>query len=101
MKKTVLLLVVCFLPAICLANPFLVCDPVDGVVDYEIYKDGIKIGGVPAQADGSLLYDLQGITPGQYTWTAKACNEWGCSDLSDPYQSPAPAQKPSGVRLKR
>ncbi|MBW2411893.1 MAG: hypothetical protein JRF72_19025 [Deltaproteobacteria bacterium] len=101
MRRLTVLLFICFLPAVCFANPFLVCDPQTGVAEYEIYMDGVRMGNAPAQADGSLLYDLQGITPGQYTWTATACNEWGCSELSDPYESPAPVGKPSGVRLKR
>ena len=86
------------------AAPFLVCDPPAAemqVTEYDIYKDGLKIGTSPAQADGSLKYDLQGITPGQYTWTATAINVWGASELSDPYVSPALVGKPSGVGLER
>jgi hypothetical protein len=84
------------------AEPFLVCDsPEEQVDSYNIYKDGVKIGTSPAQPNGSLRYDLTGITPGRYTWTAEAANVWGVSDLSDPYISPALAQKPSNVGLTK
>ena len=86
-----------------LASPFLVCDPQAGVETYNIWQDGVQLAGnVPAQPDGSLRYDLEGITPGSYTFTVDACTEsWGCSDASNPYLSPAPAQQPTGLRLSQ
>ena len=86
------------------ANPFLVCDPPppdQQVENYEIFQDGVLVASPPAQPDGSLKYDIVGITPGQYTFTAKAVNAWGVSGLSNPYVSPAPAGNPLGVGLSK
>ena len=86
------------------AEPFIVCDPPlpeQQVDSYEIYQDGVLVATVPAETDGSLRYDVVGITPGQYTFTARAANVWGVSGLSNPYESPAPAGNPFGVGLSR
>jgi hypothetical protein len=102
MKRFILILFMVFMPSILFASPFLVCDvpAADQAIEsYSIYKDGIKMGTAPAQLNGSLKYDLQGITPGKYIWTAVAVNVWGESALSDPYISPVLAEKPSGVGL--
>lgn len=85
-----------------LAGPFLVCDPPpveQEVAQYEIFQDGVSLGVVDAQADGSLRYDLVGVAPGAYNWTAKAMNVWGASELSDPYLSPSPAGRPANLGL--
>ena len=105
MKKIVIaLFIICVCSVSVNASPFLVCDPPSAemqVTEYEIYKNGVKIGTSPAQVDGSLRYDLEGITPGQYTWTATATNIWGPGEISDPYVSPALVGKPLGVGLER
>lgn len=82
------------------AAPFLICDPQNGVDTYNIYIDGTSVANdITAEPDGSVRYDLQGITPGQYQFTAEACNVWGCSEVSDPFVSPAATAKPSGLLL--
>jgi len=82
-----------------LAGPFLVCDPNENTDTYDVYMDGVLVkADIQAQADGSLRWDLAGIVPGQYTWTASACNLWGCSDQSNPYISPQATVKPSNLR---
>ena len=82
------------------ASPFLICDPQAGVETYEVYRDGVLVAAdIPAQPDGSIRYDLAAETPGQYAYTAKACNMWGCSSLSDPFQSPAVVSAPSGLGM--
>ena len=90
-------------PGIANAGPFLVCDapnPAEQVVSYEVYQDGALMAATnDMDADGSLRFDLAGTPPGQYEFTAKACNVWGCSDLSNPTQSPPNASVPSGVSL--
>lgn len=107
MKKTFsilsIFLIIILLPVFVSAAPFLVCDPQDGVTKYEIFIDGQSVAiDVPAEVDGSLKYDLGSVDPGKYTFTAKACAEpWGCSELSDPYQSPNPAQKPIGLKARK
>jgi hypothetical protein len=102
MKKLILILAIVLLPAIVFAAPFLVCDapPADQqVTEYEVYRDGVLYAIVPAEADGSLRYDLDGMTPGIYAFTGRAVNLWGASDFSNPTVSPAPAGSPSGVSL--
>lgn len=85
------------------AAPFLICDPQQGVDKYEVYQDGTEIAtDIPAQPDGSLRYDMAGITPGSYEFNAKACGVWGCSTLSaNPTQSPAPSSPPTGLEMVR
>jgi hypothetical protein len=85
-------------PFSALAAPFLVADPPDTleqVLSYKIYKDGVYAG----TSTGEILsFDLQGVTPGTYDWTAEACNVWGCSELSNPYISPLEVAAPQGLR---
>jgi len=85
------------------AGPFILCDapPADQqVTSYEVFQDGVSLAVVDAEADGSLRYDLVGITPGVYEWTATAINAWGSSALPDPYVSPALAGQPLNIRLE-
>jgi len=84
------------------AAPFLVCDvpdPAEQVVSYIVYQDGVEMGIYQAESDGSLLVDLQAVTPGVYEWTARAVNAWGQSEVSDPYISPSGAGKPANTRM--
>jgi len=85
------------------AAPFLVCDPQAGIEYYTVLQDGAEIAtDVPAQPDGSLRYDMEGIIPGEYEFNAKACNVWGCSEVAvDPTQSPAPSQPLTGLQMVR
>jgi hypothetical protein len=80
------------------AAPFLVCDPQTGIANYEITGD--IVATQPAEADGSIKYDLSAMILGGYNIEVKACNLWG--DCSDPtpffFERAAPAQ-PSSVRL--
>lgn len=107
MKKFILLPIILLglfgIYANVMASPFLVCDPQSDVEHYEVFKDGILLdANVQPDSTGQygFKYDLQGITPAQYEFTVKACNTaWGCSPLSDPYVSPSPANKPSGLEM--
>ena len=97
MKKLVLLLVL--LPSLAFGAPFLVCDapPAEQqITGYEIYVDGVWFASPVGEV---LNYDLVGMEPGQYTFTAKACNIWGCSAESDPILSPMSPTTPSNGRL--
>ena len=104
MKKILVMVVAILLfTTVTYAAPFLVCDPPDPseqVTSYIVYKDGVEFARVDAESDGSLRLDLQGVTPGAYTWTAKAVNIWEESELSDPYISPSGATKPSNTRME-
>lgn len=108
MKKLIgilsITLLIILMSTLSMAAPFLVCDPQAGVQSYEIFIDGQQVTGGPilAEVDGSLQYDLAGTTPGAYTFTAKACADpWGCSEDSDPFVSPPPVLKPTGLRLAK
>ena len=83
--------------------PFLVCDPQTGVETYTVIQEGEEIAtDVSAESDGSLRYDLVNVTPGVYNFTAKACEgDWGCSEVSDPYISNTPMNKPTGLEMDR
>ena len=83
MKKILLAVFICFLWTVSAhATPYLVCDPQEGVTEYEIVDNGATLPMVAAQADGSLRYDLAGIEKGEHSYQVKACNMWGCSDPS-------------------
>ena len=91
MMRKLILVVVCFLllVGVTWAGPFLVCDPQTGVLDYEvtIEQNGIPVvgGRVPAEADTTLRFDLEGIPNGTYVAKVKAGNLWGWSDWSLPF----------------
>ena len=83
------------------AGPFLVCDPQESVTYYGIYKDAVLVEpNQPIEPDGSFKYDLVDAGAGTSAWTAVACNERGCSDVSNPYQLPALAGTPLNLRLE-
>ncbi len=83
------------------AAPFLVCDPQAGVDYYKIYQDNVLlVDNHLAEADGSLRYDLQDITPGSYAWHVEACNDWGCKRTVDPYISDGAITAPQNLRLE-
>ena len=80
------------------AAPFLVCDDppaAEQVTGYEVFQNGTSLGTVPAP----LHFDLQGVVPGAYDFTATAINAWGASQPSDPYVSPASATQPLNVNM--
>lgn len=78
--------------------PYLVCDPQEGVVGYEIKGLGNTVTYI-AQPDGSLKYDLSPLPAGTYAATIAACNVWGCGEAV-PFQV---AKKlplaPAGLRI--
>ena len=98
MKKAFIVLAVVLMASTAWAAPFLVCDPQEAVVGYEIRGIGEPVTWI-AQQDGSLKYDLTNLANGTYTVSVAACNIWGCGD-SVPFviakQVPA---RPAGVRL--
>jgi len=99
MKKLFLAILILVMARIGYTAPFLVCDPPSAdqqVTSYEVFQDGVSIGTTPAP----LRYDLNGLTPGVYNFTAIAINAWGASDPANPYISPAAAQAPSGLTME-
>jgi hypothetical protein len=99
MNKLILaLLIVAFATVPVLASPFLVCDdpaPEEQVTSYEVFQDGVSLGVTPAP----LHFDLVGLGPGEYTFTATATNIWGESLPSNPYISPSAVGVPDGLGL--
>ena len=84
------------------AEPFLVCDPQEGVDYYNIYQDDVLIySNQPAEVDGSVRYDLKDVTPGAYNWKVEACNDWGCKMSVNPYLSDTAIQSPENLRLSK
>jgi hypothetical protein len=65
--------------AVCLAAPFLVCDPQATVTSYTISGDTELNGTVTAQADGSLRKDLAGISAKSHTISVTCSSLWGTS----------------------
>ena len=105
MKKLCLILMFVFLPAICLASPFVICDPQAGVTSYVLTGPAWMPTSVPAQPDGSIKLDVAQSLVGSTSMTAKACitdPSWGvaCSDASPfVYTRPAPPVIIKAIRL--
>ena len=98
MKKLILVLAIGLFTSMAMANPFLVCDdpdPAEQVTSYEIFQDGVSLGITPAP----MRFDLQGIAPGSYEFTAKAINDWGVSGISNPYVSPTNTTLPLNINM--
>jgi len=70
---------------VCHAGPFLVCDPQAGVEKYELEIDGtVMASDIPAEADGSVRYDMTGTANGSYNLRLRCSNLWGMSEWSQP-----------------
>ena len=86
---------------LCFAAPFLVCDPQEGIDSYNIIENTVPLPiVVPAQADGSLKWDLASVTVGQHNISVSACSAvWGCT-AAVPFVYARPAlNTPVGIRL--
>jgi len=86
------------------AGPFLVCDPQEGVTEYvlEFTQLGLEIT-VPAQADGSLRYDLAEWTGphGWYEGRVMASVTYEVTDgTSGETSSATDVSTPTGISLK-
>lgn len=80
-------------PCVVLADPFLVCDPPEEGQNVEYYLlTGLSIvqpdEQVPLDTTGQFGFklDLSGLPFGNYTVTGMACNKWGCSEASVPFE---------------
>lgn len=81
---------------------FLICDPPieNNITYYQIYQDNKMIENyILPEPDGSFKYQLD-VDELSHTYTAKACNERGCSDTSNPYILPTSTKSPVGIRLQ-
>jgi hypothetical protein len=87
--KKLLFLVVCFVLVAPMAHaaPFLISDPMplsDAVTSFQLFFDGGAAIVSPPDATRAIRYDLVGLSNGNHTVVARACNEWGCSVDSVP-----------------
>ena len=99
MKSILVFLLMVLMATTAFAAPFLVADPPPAeqqVIHYNVYKNGVLEGTFTGE---TLNYDLEGIVPGVYNFTAEACNVWGCTITPDPYVSPGVAGTPMSLRL--
>ena len=83
-----------------LITAFLVCDPQLGVVSYKLELNGVAdTVSYLAEPDGSAKINIDGYSPGNYTFRLKAVGqgEWP-SDWSDPFDATKPL-KSGTVRI--
>lgn len=100
MKKIIMVLAFLLIPSLALAAPFIVCDPQEGVVGYEIKGLSPETINFVAQPDGSLKYDAAQLANGSYSMTIAACNMWGCGSATSPFVfAKGVPGIPVGVRL--
>ena len=99
MRKLFLTLILVLFPVFCFAAPFLVCDPQVGVISYALEVNGVFTAGLAAETDGSIKYDLAGMSPGPYVFKAQAYGEGGWpSDWSNPFNVVKPGN-PLNLRI--
>ena len=78
---------------------FLVCDPQAGVVTYNLDVGGTVVSDIPAESDGSILYNVDHLSAGLHSFKLQAVDEGGWpSDWSLPLDATKPNQ-PGGVRI--
>ena len=100
------ILILCLLPMVAFAGPFLVCDPQAGVTNYKLTGPGWVPASVPAQANGSLRLDLATSTAGTNSLTVAACITdplWGeaCSAaVPFTFTRPASPLDPTNMKLQ-
>ncbi len=93
-----LLLVLAFSVTV-FAAPFLICDPQAGVISYNLDIDGAVINGILSQPDGSIYYNLAGMSAGPHIFKAQAIGQGGWpSDWSDPFDTTKP-NSPLNLRV--
>ena len=99
MNKLLLTLIILLFPVFCFGAPFLVCDPQAGVVSYNLDVDGAIIEDITAQINGSIHYDLAGMSAGPHVFKAQAIGQGGWpSDWSHPFDTVKP-ETPLNLRV--
>lgn len=77
----------------------LICDPQAGVISYNLEIDLVIVSDIPAEPDGSINYDLAGMSPGPHTFKAQAIGQGGWpSDWSPPLNATKP-ESPLNLRV--
>lgn len=76
-------------PAVVLAGPFLTLQTPpaasESVTSFNVVFDAEAAVASPV-TNGTLVYDLANLASGTHAVKVQACNVWGCSDYSAPYQ---------------
>lgn len=81
------------------AAPFLVCDQQSGVRSYNLDIDGTITKGIPAEPDGSIHFDLDGMAVGPHIFKAQAIGQGGWpSDWTPPLDTVNP-ENPLNFRV--
>jgi hypothetical protein len=79
---------------------WLTCDPVNGADAFDVEVDGVVVESLfPAEADGTILWNVDHLSYGPHTFRLKAYNAsgWGSA-----WSAPLDATKPEntgGVRI--
>ena len=115
LSKIAIVLLVLF-PSLCLAAPFLICDPYPSSVTQPTFfkvsiDGGAEVDSLPQTVTGGVIlhYDVGNVSVGVHSWTVRACietDEWGgggCSATS-PFSSTrhevgSGPSVPTGLRL--
>ena len=78
---------------------FLVCDPQVGIVSYDVEVDGVVVSNIPAESDGSILYNVDHLPVGLHSFKIQAIGQGGWpSDWSLPLDVTKP-NLPGGVKI--
>ena len=98
-KILIAFLLVLLLPASVFAWS-LVCDPQVDVVTYDVEVNGVVVAtNYPAEANGSIDYNIDSLGPGPVSFRlrAKTVSGWG-SDWSPPFDATKPGS-PGNARI--
>ena len=99
MKKLFIIACILLLPVTAFAWS-LVCDPQTGVATYEVEVNGVVTDpSHPAEADGSIHYNIDHLGPGPHIFRLRAYDTsgWG-SDWSVPFDATKPGS-PGNARI--
>ena len=85
--------------------PYLVCNPMNGVTEFEVSLDGVpKISQTQNLGDGTvrLYHDVTGVDVGDHIVEVRArYGTWGWSDPTAPFGFSKPAiDSPTGLSLE-
>ena len=83
------------------AEPYIVCNPQEGVIGYQITgaPAGVFPENIAAWTDGSIKFNVLGIPDGTYTLKVAACNMWGCGEPADLGFTKARPARPAGLKI--
>lgn len=111
MKKVFMVLALLMFSSVCMATPFLVCDPPlagePKPTNYQLTGGTWVPASVPAMADGTIKLDLANAPVGTNTMTVKACGVADpvyevCSDaVPFSFTKPTVPVLPKTLRLSR